>query len=360
MGHHSLLKSKLLMPLMRACTPRIGLLPTVSPLSYRTPSSPQIILTSMHKYVARVHVVRANDLLALQFGVFNTFTFPETRYGWTPLPLLGQYENFSSCSFLGVTAYQNERITQLKIDHNPFAKGFRENGQLKAAAGKRRSLDGEEEDCSPVKRSRVDDSSSLLDLADDDDQHGAIKTSPMMQRLEEEARRPVKSDASSLAYPVPSYPSSSSAASVAARLDIYYRQLMAARYYPLSPPPPLHLPPPHFAPPHPLLAATLRSSPLAPLSPTSPAASRGLPSPFTAFSYPPISQSKPIAADEVKEEPALPSQFLPPLSYPPHSGSLDYLRSRFPFPPAASSPPSPLLPPPSAVDFSSALSPAKL
>ena len=28
--------------------------------------------------------------------------------------------------FVAVTAYQNSRLTQLKIDNNPFAKGFRE------------------------------------------------------------------------------------------------------------------------------------------------------------------------------------------------------------------------------------------
>jgi len=47
----------------------------------------QIILTSMHKYVARVHIVQANDLLGLQFAPYNTYSFPET-------------------TFLGVTAYQ--------------------------------------------------------------------------------------------------------------------------------------------------------------------------------------------------------------------------------------------------------------
>ena len=31
------------------------------------------------------------------------------------------------CSFIAVTAYQNDQVTQLKIDHNPFAKAFREN-----------------------------------------------------------------------------------------------------------------------------------------------------------------------------------------------------------------------------------------
>jgi hypothetical protein len=67
----------------------------------------------MHQYVARVHVVQVDDVPGLQFAsTFNICTFPET-------------------AFLGVTAYQNDRITQLKIDHNPFAKSFRENGELR-------------------------------------------------------------------------------------------------------------------------------------------------------------------------------------------------------------------------------------
>jgi T-box protein 2/T-box protein 3 len=35
------------------------------------------------------------------------------------------------CEFIAVTAYQNEKVTQLKIDHNPFAKGFRDTGGAK-------------------------------------------------------------------------------------------------------------------------------------------------------------------------------------------------------------------------------------
>lgn len=71
-----------------------------------------IILCSMHKYLPRIHIVAANDLFSLHWAAFNTFNFTETQ-------------------FLAVTAYQNEKITQLKIDHNPFAKGFRENGHTK-------------------------------------------------------------------------------------------------------------------------------------------------------------------------------------------------------------------------------------
>lgn len=34
---------------------------------------------------------------------------------------------FKETAFIAVTAYQNDDITQLKIDHNPFAKAFRDS-----------------------------------------------------------------------------------------------------------------------------------------------------------------------------------------------------------------------------------------
>ncbi|XP_051542802.1 T-box transcription factor TBX3-like [Myxocyprinus asiaticus] len=67
------------------------------------------VLNSMHKYQPRFHIVRANDILKLPYSTFKTCVFPETE-------------------FIAVTAYQNEKVTQLKIDNNPFAKGFRETG----------------------------------------------------------------------------------------------------------------------------------------------------------------------------------------------------------------------------------------
>ena len=73
----------------------------------------QTILNSMHKYQPRFHLVRANDILQLPYSTFRTYVFKET-------------------AFIGVTAYQNEKVTQLKIDHNPFAKGFRESGAGKS------------------------------------------------------------------------------------------------------------------------------------------------------------------------------------------------------------------------------------
>ncbi|XP_034565242.1 T-box transcription factor TBX3a isoform X1 [Notolabrus celidotus] len=72
-------------------------------------SSANTILNSMHKYQPRFHIVRANDILKLPYSTFRTYVFPET-------------------DFIAVTAYQNDKITQLKIDHNPFAKGFRDTG----------------------------------------------------------------------------------------------------------------------------------------------------------------------------------------------------------------------------------------
>lgn len=45
----------------------------------------------MHKYQPRIHVVRADDTYKHPYSNFKTFTFPET-------------------AFIGVTAYQNEKV----------------------------------------------------------------------------------------------------------------------------------------------------------------------------------------------------------------------------------------------------------
>lgn len=75
-----------------------------------------IILHSMHRYIPRLHVIPVPNGVAHTPGQHvvmgpesMTFTFPQTE-------------------FMAVTTYQNFRITQLKINHNPFAKGFREDG----------------------------------------------------------------------------------------------------------------------------------------------------------------------------------------------------------------------------------------
>lgn len=70
----------------------------------------------MHRYIPRLHVIPVPsgvmptaDKPVVMGPESITFTFPQTE-------------------FMAVTTYQNFRITQLKINHNPFAKGFREDG----------------------------------------------------------------------------------------------------------------------------------------------------------------------------------------------------------------------------------------
>ncbi|XP_025910168.1 T-box transcription factor TBX21 [Nothoprocta perdicaria] len=70
-----------------------------------------IVLQSLHKYQPRLHVTEVKEgegAGSCPVPHAHTFAFPETQ-------------------FIAVTAYQNADITQLKIDHNPFAKGFRDN-----------------------------------------------------------------------------------------------------------------------------------------------------------------------------------------------------------------------------------------
>jgi hypothetical protein len=294
----------------------------------------QIILTSMHKYVARVHVVQANDLIGLQFAPYNTFAFPET-------------------TFLGVTAYQNDRITQLKIDNNPFAKGFRENGQLRSKRKGSSSADDDEASAAGgTKRCRADSAHSN---SDDDDLFAASKPgapattvrrpadsalsstsssasseqpspiqlspadhlpdSPMMRRLEMEAKRgfplPPTPLTPSSAYPgilPPTTPSLYSPTSYATSL--YYQQMLASRYHMLSQYPSI---PPHFYP----------RSPLPPMPSPGLLASARTPTPPEVDSKPGfrIVDSDPAAKDR------------PLLPYP---SPLDLFRhSAFPFPPPA-------------------------
>ncbi|KAK3591469.1 hypothetical protein CHS0354_031575 [Potamilus streckersoni] len=68
-----------------------------------------IILNSMHKFQPRFHIVYVNPKGddCSKTENHRTFVFAETK-------------------FMAVTAYQNHRITQLKIASNPFAKGFRD------------------------------------------------------------------------------------------------------------------------------------------------------------------------------------------------------------------------------------------
>ena len=99
-------------------------------ISFSTYICPQTIVNSMHKYQPRFHLVRANDILQLPYSTFRTYVFKvRHRHPGTIRTLTSPLQE---SEFIGVTAYQNEKITQLKIDHNPFAKGFRETGGSKS------------------------------------------------------------------------------------------------------------------------------------------------------------------------------------------------------------------------------------
>ncbi|XP_076834789.1 MAX dimerization protein MGA a isoform X2 [Brachyhypopomus gauderio] len=88
-----------------------------------------IIVNSMHRYLPRLHIIpadKATDLQLIGPDVI-TFSFPQTE-------------------FFAVTAYQNLCITQLKIDYNPFAKGFRDDASrtlnnLKSLCAKKNASD---------------------------------------------------------------------------------------------------------------------------------------------------------------------------------------------------------------------------
>lgn len=63
----------------------------------------------MHRYNARIIIVKLHEYFSSMPQLVASATFPET-------------------DFIAVTAYQNDKVIQLKIDNNPFAKGFRDNG----------------------------------------------------------------------------------------------------------------------------------------------------------------------------------------------------------------------------------------
>ncbi|KAI6074431.1 T-box transcription factor TBX2 [Aix galericulata] len=146
-------------------------------------SPPQTILNSMHKYQPRFHIVRANDILKLPYSTFRTYVFPET-------------------DFIAVTAYQNDKITQLKIDNNPFAKGFRDtgNGRREKRAGAERclcaarkqlslpSLRMYEEPCKPDRDGGESDASSCEPSAVRDALHSPVGALPSPLRLKGSGR----------------------------------------------------------------------------------------------------------------------------------------------------------------------------
>nr|ADT64679.1 TbxA2 [Halichondria bowerbanki] len=66
-----------------------------------------VALNSMHKYLPRVVISKV--ISKKKSAVVHS-------------------EDLEKCIFVAVTAYQNDQVTQLKIDYNPFAKAFRDTG----------------------------------------------------------------------------------------------------------------------------------------------------------------------------------------------------------------------------------------
>ena len=76
----------------------------------------QVILNSMHRFQPRIYLVirpegATGPIVDIEQEFYRSYIFPETI-------------------FTAVTAYQNQLITKLKIDSNPFAKGFRDSSRL--------------------------------------------------------------------------------------------------------------------------------------------------------------------------------------------------------------------------------------
>ncbi|KAK6042432.1 T-box [Cooperia oncophora] len=80
----------------------------------------QIFLQSMHKYIPVLSI----------FEIAHSET-PFLSASTSHPPKQVARIRIPETEFIAVTAYQNSTITQLKIEHNPFAKGFRDGGERK-------------------------------------------------------------------------------------------------------------------------------------------------------------------------------------------------------------------------------------
>lgn len=152
----------------------------------------------MHKYQPRIHVIKASDILALHWSPTLTVTFPETEFiavtayqvnkitfsgwivrkGWHPTTVSARWRHqqcwegltrieIQQIQILHVGSYcaqftdifyfclQNEKITKLKIDNNPFAKGFRETGM--AQTKKKSKMSTSDDEQRATKRQMLDD-----------------------------------------------------------------------------------------------------------------------------------------------------------------------------------------------------------
>ncbi|XP_042613283.1 T-box transcription factor TBX6L-like isoform X2 [Cyprinus carpio] len=123
-----------------------------------------VVLHSMHKYQPRLHIVQSPDPCYPQNpGSYLRFTFPEA-------------------AFIAVTAYQNQEITKLKIDNNPFAKGFRDNGLNRKRFRDKESQETKDSDgqvkqeLTPMRQSQKDEVVDVT-VSSSDDCRGMLNSS---------------------------------------------------------------------------------------------------------------------------------------------------------------------------------------
>ncbi|XP_053973686.1 T-box transcription factor TBX6-like [Hylaeus volcanicus] len=104
-----------------------------------------VVLLSMHKYNPRIWIIRCDDATRLN----DLYSHPASSF------------RFNETEFIAVTAYQNKNITELKINNNPFAKGFRKTGQSRC---KRKLHQTEEESHLEDEESESNRASNHLDV----------------------------------------------------------------------------------------------------------------------------------------------------------------------------------------------------
>ncbi|KAK6042454.1 T-box [Cooperia oncophora] len=87
---------------------------------YFCPMAIVVVLQSMHKYVPVLYIYHMPNS--------SIMWMDQNTPALDPSCLIAAIR-FDYTAFIAVTAYQNNEVTQLKISHNPFAKGFREGSE---------------------------------------------------------------------------------------------------------------------------------------------------------------------------------------------------------------------------------------
>ncbi|KYN12564.1 PREDICTED: T-box transcription factor TBX3-like [Trachymyrmex cornetzi] len=129
------------------------------------------ILTSMHKYIPKLWIIRCTNATSYN----ELFSYPSASF------------IFNETEFIAVTAYQNENITKLKINNNPFAKGFRETGQSRF---KRKYQQSDQQ--SQLGSNRADDERGSVSFSDSDSNHVSSERSSLVsseENLTQESKR---------------------------------------------------------------------------------------------------------------------------------------------------------------------------